>query len=1731
MQAKVNLQRDVYGNIARSHVNFKKSPRERISESYVQARLEVLEQLWSRFMQVHHDIVNQAEDWDELQMSSYIKDNWFEKTEEVYINYKCDLKKYKFQETTGTKGQSASEHQCSSLRLPKITIPTFSGKYDEWITFRDLFKSLVHSNTSLDNVQRLHYLKAYLTGEAEQLIRQLPITADNYQECWNQLENRYNNKNYLANCLLKRLINQKGTTVESSAFLKELIDTTTDCLHGLKNIGIDVTSWDVIVIHLISNKLDAETRKQWELKVSGDSSNELPKFTEFRDYLQNRFRALEFIEPNSRPRPSNITYGKTTKHNVLHVTNSAACEFCSKDHKIYTCKQFSKEEVGKRRDFVYKSRLCYNCLGNNHSAKSCPSNSTCRVCKGKHHSLLHPNGGGSGGGTSPSGTGGPSAGVGMVGSSAEKSVAHSSSVDAAPVVSCFGQVPVNKQVFLATAVVLAETPKGETHYIRALLDQGSQASFVSEATAQFLGVKKYPVKSIISGLEGNKTTIAKHMVNLKLRSRISSDVVIRVQAYVLKSITTYLPTWKVEEVSWLDKDMCLADPQYHTPNRIDILLGAEIYGQIIQDGIKKGPQGYPLAQATSLGWILSGLCQRSQSSSANVVAMHLNVEDNELLKRFWEIEAEPTSQQKFMTDEETRCEQFYAETTERDAEGRYIVKLPFKTERPECVDGDSRAIADKRLNGLHMRFKRNEELKEKYIQVFEEYLQLGFMEKVPETEMDNTETVYLPHHAVIRNDKDTTKLRVVYDASCKYKNAVSLNDTLMTGPTLQPELRHLLMRWRQQPICLAADVIKMYCQVKVSKEHTNYQRLLWKESLEENAQDYRLLRVTFGTAAAPYLAVKSLQQVAHDDGAKYPIAAEKVKNDFYMDDLLTGCSSVKEGMVIYQEISNLLKKGGFELQKWMSNSDELLQAIKKEEASKDDVQEELKLKMDEVVKLLGLTWNRRTDEFRYSVTLPLEPGPVTKRRIISHIARLYDPLGWAAPCVIVAKILIQKLWIAGLDWDEEVTGNLLDEWNIYHEDLPGLTQITIPRWLRTNTNDALVELHGFSDASKIAFAAAVYIRRVDAVGNVHVALVTAKTKVAPIKQVSIPRLELCGAVLVTRLLIEVAETLKIEKSKVWAWTDSTVVLAWINSHPSRWQTFVANRVSEILTSLESNQWAHVSSGQNPADCASRGINPAELLKHSMWFQGPDFLRNDVVKHSKPKDMETQLEEIKVHTALSEVPIWNKYSTLTKLIRVVAYCRRFLALLKPVGERHDQSYLTSLELAESLEVCVKQCQHEHFEEVLSVLKRDGKFSKIKGPLKSLNPFIDQKMMLRVGGRLEKCPIAENAKHPILLPKGSTFTDLIIADAHSKTLHGGVQLMLTFLSTKYFILGAKPLVKAYVRKCVVCIRHNAEASTQLMGQLPAARVTPTRPFKSSGVDYAGPIQIRTAKGRGHHAYKGYICLFVCMVTRAVHLEVVSDLTTQGFLAAFKRFVARRGYCTDIWSDNGSNFKGASTELQGLFTSEKSGILKEVSETLATNGTTWHFIPPRSPNFGGLWEAGIKSTKFHLKRVIGETTLTYEELSTVLAQIEACLNTRPMSRLDSESDSIDVLTPGHFLVGEPIVTAPDHKFESSNVTSLRRWQLTQKMYQDFWRRWSQEYLTKFLHRYKWSYQNPEPGIGDVVIVKEDDLPPSRWLLGRVVDKHPGMDGVTRVVTLRTKCSTIKRATSKLIVLPVAV
>lgn len=413
------------------------------------------------------------------------------------------------------------------------------------------------------------------------------------------------------------------------------------------------------------------------------------------------------------------------------------------------------------------------------------------------------------------------------------------------------------------------------------------------------------------------------------------------------------------------------------------------------------------------------------------------------------------------------------------------------------------------------------------------------------------------------------------------------------------------------------------------------------------------------------------------------------------------------------------------------------------------------------------------------------------------------------------------------------------------------------------------------------------------------------------------------------------------------------------------------------------------------------------------------------------------------------------------------------------------------------------------------------------VKQLYPFIDSTGVIRVGGRLTHSNLPFGKKCPILLPKAHKFTELIVNCFHEKFLHAGPQHLLYQIRQKFWIVQGRTLCRKIINKCVTCFKANPRPHAQLMGNLPLDRVTKNYPFNVSGVDFCGPFLVKNKHQRKNNLNKVYICIFVCFVTKAIHLEIVTDLTSDAFIAALKRFFARRGKAAKIYSDNGKNFIGANRELSRFIK-----IVKEKDELFSNflnrEEVSLHFIPPRAPHFGGLWEAGVKSFKFYLKRIVGNLKLTYEEFLTVIIQIEGMLNSRPLVPLSEDTDEVEVLTPAHFLIGRQLTSIVEPDLTHLKENRLKLWQKITKHTQLIWKKWSLDYLNNMQQRTKWKFQKNEVKRGNIVVIKEDNLPPCKWALGKITDVIRGKDERVRVVVVKTSCGEFKRPITKICLLP---
>lgn len=627
-----------------------------------------------------------------------------------------------------------------------------------------------------------------------------------------------------------------------------------------------------------------------------------------------------------------------------------------------------------------------------------------------------------------------------------------------------------------------------------------------------------------------------------------------------------------------------------------MIIGADYYGSLLLPGLVKGPAQSPTAQATVFGWIISGPLNSSNNiASSNKVVHHCvgisDLQNN--LQKFWKIEEFP---QKFhLTDDEKKCEEHFVQTDSRNEAGSYIVRYPFKDDPPKGL-GNSLSNAERLLLKSECRLKRNPELKQDYYAFLNEYRDLNHMKEIDSEKDQNHEDNiinYLPHHTVIRESSSTTRVRVVFNASYPTSTGLSLNDLLLPGPKLHADIPSIILRWRNYRFVMTADISRMFRRILIDEKDVDFQRVVCRLQETEKIKHFQLLTLTYGISSSPFLANRVIKQLANDEGNAFPEAKKVLLNDIYVDDGLFGADDFESALRLKNDFVLLLAKGGFPVHKISSNSPLL------SENSKNPIDDARLILHDfDPHAILGLFWDSQYDVFRISISQK-NNKIATKRIVLSVIARQFDPLGWISPILIIAKILMQDLWIRHLDWDENLPEDLSVRWRSYCNELNDVQKITIPRWTGL-TSQNIIEIHGFADASSRAYAAVVYLRIENPLQKTNVSLLLGKTKVGPLKTLTIPRLELCAVVLLAKLLKKTVNDLHLDKVPVYGWTDSTIVLAWLSKHPSTWRTFIANRVETIHSLLPTVIWKHVPTADNPADCASRGIYPSKLLNHDLW---------------------------------------------------------------------------------------------------------------------------------------------------------------------------------------------------------------------------------------------------------------------------------------------------------------------------------------------------------------------------------------------------------------------------------------------------------------------------------------------------------------------------------------------------
>ncbi|GBM88096.1 hypothetical protein AVEN_99788-1, partial [Araneus ventricosus] len=750
------------------------------------------------------------------------------------------------------------------------------------------------------------------------------------------------------------------------------------------------------------------------------------------------------------------------------------------------------------------------------------------------------------------------------------------------------------------------------------------------------------------------------------------------------------------------------------------------------------------------------------------------------------------------------------------------------------------------------------------------------------------------------------------------------------------------------------------------------------------------------------------------------------------------------------------------------------------------------------------------------------------------LGRIFDPIGFLGPFIVRLKLILQELWAADIDWDDKLPSSLDYKWQLWCSELKDLHCVKIPRYYLSDFNLCefiSFDVHSFSDASLAAYGTVLYLRGVTRNGKIIVNFLCSKSRVAPLKSLTLPRLELLGCLLSARLAEQVSKCLKFEAS-CYFWTDSSICTYWIKGKADDYKPFVKNRVKEIQRLSERGIWSHCPGKENPADLLSRGIPASNLAKSSLWWHGPPWL-------SKPSEfwpckivIESPMGNLELRKEFQTVSQnkcvvydsqfvfdLNKYSDLNKVLVITTLVKRFVNKLRKLPT--EVGPCSAAELLEAEQDWIKFEQNLVYSSELERIKSGKQISK-NSSLYKLAPYLDDNNVLRVRGRLEESEFSSNEIHPIILPKQSKFSELLIRREHNKVCHGGVSATLSKIRSRYWIPKGRQIVKRVLRDCLICRKYSLKPAQQITAQLPKNRILENPPFTVTGIDFTGPVIIRSGKESNQ---KSYITLFTCAVTRALHLELTTDMTTKHFILSLRRFLARRGNCKVIISDNAKSFKATDNILR-----EFAKILVDVDlkNFVGIHELTWQFIPPHAPWWGGFYERLMRSIKEPLRKILGRASLSFEEMTTILSEVELVLNHRPLTYTSNDLDEPLPLTPAHFLFpGQENLSYPVHFLEiftnqpSTKENLTRRVVYQTKLLRHIWGKWKNNYLMQLRNAHNFVNSSPVRDLkkGEVVLLEGTTKSKFLWPLGVIEDVIVGRDGHIRSCIVRTSKGQLKR------------
>ena len=1342
-----------------------------------------------------------------------------------------------------------------------------------------------------------------------------------------------------------------------------------------------------------------------------------------------------------------------------------------------------------------------------------------------------------------------------------------------------------RHVMLKTATAYIKNPaRGDSILpVKILLDDGAQNTFIKMSVAKKLHLEG-ETEIMSCGSFGTDQFSTKETKAVSFQLFLADGSIMDVEANATEPITgnihrAAITEQDLEQLQSLEQDHYFADiiPVKGETFQPDVLIGSDYYNDIIKwvEQPIKLPSGLHMV-ATHLGYVLCGKHMSKEnmlfmSKTCGFVSMNPqmsiapNINEiqfaqikNPLLKEpdlstFWNLESIGITDSPYTKDEDRAIEQFNNSVHYDPEEKRYHVKFIWKTDNPELDDNFGLAMG--RFRSLTRRFERDQDLLETYNNIIQDQLSKNIIEKVVEKENPKHSVHYLPHHPIITPQKSTTKVRIVLDPSSKSnKNQKSLNENLYKGANLLPDLAGQLIRFGIKPIAIISDIEKAFLTIGLLMPDRDTTRFLWykdptKPKIENNVQVYRFCKLPFGPNCSPFILEITVKYHLKKDRSR---VAELIAENIYVDNVVIGAFSLEEAKEYYTEAKRIFNAASMNLREWNSNCSEFKSFI-----PETDREEK------ERTKVLGLWWTLGTDSLHTNGLKPEYFEACTKRQVLQAVASLFDPLGWFTPITLHGKVFIQKLWSTHKTWDENLPHAMIQEWKFIAQQLSRISEVERLRYMGI-LPESEIDIMTYCDASKIAYGAVAFLR-IKNVDETHMQFIISKQRLAPKSKcstkenkieenepVSLPRLELLSVVLGTRLSKFVETELHLPVKQKFLWTDSQVCLRWIvSSKPLT--TFVYNRITEIKNATNT-VFHYIPTNQNPADVLTRGTTIEELNTNNLWWEGPTWAsknENEWPQFNIPEITPEILESLDSETKKNQHMMLlvtqsdvnplieldeSRFSSLRKLLRVTVYVlraakSRWLTLTKERQQENGlmsglyQNIQTSKSPVNATEIKTAQLfwdinvQRKALGSVIEAIKSKEPNNLVK----SLRLFQDEYGVIRSQGRIDNSIWSYETKCPTLLPRGEYYTKLIIQELHQKLMHCGVSHTLAILRQQYWIPSGRCEVKKTLSKCIVCKKYQGGPFARPnFPFLPKERVTRSDPFQYCGFDYTGYFMVRLQKGL--QPQKIWLCLFTCLATRAVHLEVIPDTTAEQFVNCLKQFISRRGKPDKMISDNQAAFKLGKNVFDLVWKQVFND--KNVLSYVAEEKIEFSFIPELSPWSGGFYERLIGSVKKAMRKCVGRKILTFDEFLTLAHETEAVINSRPLVYVHNDPESGYFLSPSSFLLPnrkcgtpelEPDTADPDYQLKYDSASSLiNKWKSRQKELNAFWKLWSEDYLLSLRERAQINHKTPKihsknlPKIDEIVLVKEEGIPRGNWKLARIVEVCKNKNNIVRSVKL---------------------